>query len=250
MPASVTWRGPTDSLVEIPESPVVDIGETITRTRTYRGLYTLCESSLLPKDTAGTGDEAGYVVIRCTAAKERGDAGKLTVVWGPADGSSGQDLPPDEFTCEPFEVRPNIQNLPYLTAALSGLTAAVRAKNLDSLAMYLKGSDADRHKAESWIAASGAAATQNVLAIVQRGVETWYLAGIKFSYTFSSWALPALTLGGYVETPSGTGFPSITGTLSWLRLSDSWGRSGSIYKTTRSWLGAPNGYWDSTLYPS
>jgi hypothetical protein len=76
MPAVPTTIGVTDTLVEAPHSPSTVLGERTVRTRIYRGKYSLCAASALPRGTLGTGAEAGFIVDECTYSKRAGGPGR------------------------------------------------------------------------------------------------------------------------------------------------------------------------------
>jgi hypothetical protein len=117
---------------------------------------------------------------------------------------------------------------------------------------------------------------QLLLSKYQQGVDTFYLAGYKVSWS-SYWFLPPLlSPGGYIEDPVYSGFlpayfwsdngtPSgnniftylaefVDSTLygngiSWLRLGDSIQYQRTWFKITRQWLAGPYGHWDTDIYP-
>jgi hypothetical protein len=93
----------------------------------------------------------------------------------------------------------------------------------------------------------------NLLDKLRKGEETYYLAGFKYTWWYFSYTLPILSDGGIIETPSGPGvvataFPA---DQSWLRLADNMipvGVNGSMFKITLTYLGGPQGHWDSDIY--
>lgn len=243
MAGSPTWKGPTNSLVEVPGSPSYELAEKIQKTRTYTGLYSLCVSGALAKGTVGVGGNAGYVVSKCSVSRQRGDIGTVAIVWE-AGADSGQPLPLDEYSVEPVELNPRLEKHPYF--------ASITEPHLDLVHNAAIGSDSTarnqaRGKVEG-LATADAAAAQYLLSLMSRGVETYYLAGARYTWVASSYTAPSATMGGFIQTPLGTPWFTLPVGWSWLREADALEQSGGIYKIKRSWLGGPGGHWDTTLY--
>jgi hypothetical protein len=90
----------------------------------------------------------------------------------------------------------------------------------------------------------------SLLGKLQKGEESYYLTGYRYSYEIFSYTEPTLTDGGIIGTPGGP-VSALPADMAWLRLADKLepaGVNGSMYKQTINWLGGPNGYWDSDLY--
>lgn len=234
----ITWKGPTDTLIEQANSPQVEAAERWTVTRTYKGLYTLCRSSIVPRGTGGTGDEAGYICAKSTVTRERGNIGTLTVVWEATAATSGAQLPLPRFSCQPQRIaRPLKYNVRYAALApdiLDAIDKALEADSLQGNGYYDKLSGTER--------------ALELFNKRKRGQETYYLAGLKYTYTYASWTLPTLTLGGFLDTPDGPMEGLLPGTSTWLREADGVDGNGSYYEITCSWIGGPSGDWDTDLY--
>lgn len=86
---------------------------------------------------------------------------------------------------------------------------------------------------------------------IRRGMETYYLAGMKYFWVLHFFGVPTLTLGGFIETPGGPLGNFLPSNLTWLCQSDSLtttGPNGTIYRLTRPWMGGPDGHWCPDLY--
>lgn len=86
---------------------------------------------------------------------------------------------------------------------------------------------------------------------LDHGHETYYEAGVKYSYIWHTFEFPELSDGGIVESSPFGGPMSGNTSKSWLRLADvpePCGVNGSAYKITSTWLGGSAGHWDATLY--
>jgi hypothetical protein len=248
---SIVWKGKPSlvaagtsiALVESPTSPVYSFGDKNTCTRTFRASFAICLTWAPRKGATGTGILAlpGYTVMKSTCSKQSRGIGELVVEYEASSAASGATLPPDKFSLEPFEVNPKVEQHQYFSAL----------------------SVTDREKVRAWVdAAEEATRAENkgkitgansalMLALgekILKGVETFYMAGVKYTWTTSLWTVPALSAGGYVETPFGPMAPYLGTGFSWLREADSCNYTGSYYELTRSWMGGPSGHWDPDLY--
>ena len=238
MPSPI-WRGPTDQLLEMPDSPSYDLGMgDVACTRTYMGTHTLAIASILPRGTIGTGAMAGWMVKHCKVDRQRGAIGKLTILYGASGAASGQQLPPDELGLTPFEVNPAIQKNPRY-ASLDN--AAVR-RIMDAVTADQK--DGTQPK-------SGALSSleQEMANFIARGTTNFYLAGFKYSWTRTFYTLTGVAnVGGFIQVPLGPLAGFIPGTFSCLRQADDIKWTGAVYKYTMSWLCGPAGHFDTDLY--
>ena len=242
MAGTPTWVGPTNQLLEMPDSPVYDLGQTNpTCTRTYMGPHALVLASILPRGTVGTGVMAGWIVTRCNAARQRGALGKLVITYGANGTASGQQLPPDEFNITPFEVNPRLElNKRYQAGGFMALTDA----DFQIIDTALKAFD---KPGTTNITLTGA--QQDLFNKKKRGTTNFYLAGFKYTWTRSYYLLTGVAnVGGYIETPGGPLASFIPYAFSSLRQADDIKWTGALYKYTQSWLTAPAGHFDPDLY--
>jgi len=153
-------------------------------------------------------------------------------------------LPPNEFALVPYEINPAIEQNPYFTA----LTDQERA-NCHSLftSATLAGQDSIANVTATLPHAS---ICTDLINAWRKGQETYYLSGYKFIWTEYAIEDPEASKGGYTEFPFGPFDDVIPSNLSWLRQADDCVWSGGLWKITRTWVGAPDGFWDPKLYPS
>lgn len=246
MPGAATWKGPTTSLVEDVDSPTTTFGDGITRTRIYHGLYTLCAASVLGKGTIGTGDETGFRVKTCTFTRERGNIGRLEIVWEITDWSAGEGAPIPEptFELQHRDIEVNINRHP-----LFAIVTSLEHQNIEAA---LNGADQlARDEAESFLFHQGSEDAIKLYELRQLGMEKWIVSSWMYSETHTSTTEPICTQGGYTEVLSS---PLITlpPDASWLRMADDLSFRSGLYTLTKSWLGAnkysPDGGWNPYIY--
>ena len=265
---SVIWKGQS-SLIRQWSGADLTLADRVMASDVYRGPLALCVASTLRRGTYGTGDRLGWVVTRSTVNAERKGIGLLTIAWevgGP--WASPEFLPLPDFRSEVVELYPKVER----NKALRGPTFAsnpndkitnnvialcyqavhgvppknTQARNmLETLADRTDDPPDGTTWADQWLFAS------TLLGWLDHGHETYYQAGLKYSYIWHSFSWPALSMGGMIE-PFPNGGPMMgDAAFSWLRLADAPepnGVSGSCHKVTSTWLGGPNGHWDPVLY--
>lgn len=234
---SPKWIGPTDQLLEMPDSPDYNLSSGNTRcTRSYMGQYNLAVASILPRGTIGTGDMSGWNVIECRATRSRGAVGKLVITYAPYGAASGFALPPDVFSITPFEVNPALEK----NRRYSSLTDDDFAKVDNCIRAFQKNG------------ATPFPLTGMLLDLFnkkKRGNTNYYLAGFTYSWTRSYFLLTGVAnVGGYIEAPGGPLGSFIPSTFSCLRKADDIKRADWIYQYTTSWLCGPSGHFDPDLY--
>lgn len=250
MPAAAKWVGPTNQLLELPESPSYELGDIVIQRRMYRCQFDYGESIIagFSKGTAGTGAQSGYVVSSAKLERERGDIGRITVSWGAAGSGSGQSLPADEVSVQPSNLSPRLETHP-LFAPLANMEVAapdpqpvldvaenvVRAQNADDRTFY-----------RDQLAAIPLAL--KFIEKIRQGKESWYLASLRYSWATHSWTVPTMYRGGWIQAPLGPLANYFVADIDWLRESDDLQYSNGIWRLTRSWLGGPLGAWDTDLY--
>ena len=245
---TVVWKGKSSLftagvntvLVEQPDSPTYVWGESCVRK--FKGLHSLCMSSGVDPYTLGTGAMSGWYVTKCTVNRLPKQIGELIIEYKPVGGSGGSGggsaLPADEVGLEPFEINPRLETNSYFTTLTPTELASVRDA--------VDGVDPTRSTA---YAALGVLAKK--LADKQRkGMDSYYLAGITYTWATYSWSMPgSMSLGGVIEAPGGPWSSDLNTTdFAWLRQADSLSFDGSKYKLTSRWIGAPNGHWDTDIY--
>lgn len=254
MPSPI-YKGPTNALVQQPDSPVFEFGDRVKQTNTWRGVQSVCTGAMLARGTFGTGAFAGLVVNRCTMNTERGGLGRLVIEWEAGGAGAPYPLPAGDFHLDPQELYPKVERNKFFYSGgvyvPTANTVALAYATVHASTPYARANAATQLAGLS--DATQRSLGQALAAKLQRGEETYYLAGWRYTYFFFSYTLPAINIGGSIQSPNGIGPVSISdSTISWLRLADSVenaGCSGSMWKITRTWLGGPGGYWDADLYP-
>ena len=258
------WFG-TTLLFSSVESGTLVAGDRIRWTDVLYGPTSLCYSSQPARGAFGTTNfagnlgmnRAGWVVNQSTVTNSRGGIGKLTIEWEAGGTSATAALPTGEVRLEPQELYPRIEKNPFFAALLpANVKIAYNAAYLVTQSGAVPGND------EFSSALNGAAPaitdpTQLALAKalyqkLLRGDETYYLAGWRYTSVIYSYSMPDINIGGILQSPNGIGQVTINdSSIGWLRLADlvePAGVNGSMWKITRTWLGGPNGHWDSDLY--
>lgn len=239
---AVIRKGNITTLTEHKTSPRYEFSSRNTCTKILEGVLAVCLSTAPARGTFGTGDQAGYRVERSTVEPLGNGFGRLTIIYeAGGDGASDSLLPADEYSAEPFEVNPAVEKHPNFTAITQDTLIKINSVRDSAIGT-------ERVTAKDEINAAGPASAIKLLALKLKGVESFYLAGIKYTWTKHYWTIPAMTFGGYINAPSGPLAAYFTSGLSWLRQSDSLSFDGTKYRLTRSWIGGPSGHWDTDLY--
>lgn len=266
MAADLVWKGKdalftgdvNTLLIEDADSPQYTFAEKITCTRKYSGLHSLCLASALYKGISGLPanlppsfgglDMTGWYVSKSTVNKRDKQIGHLIVEWeGPASGSYPETTKPDTWILTPTDINPRIE-------------LHLRYKDFDATDRSLirawvdNPSETDREQAladlDEWLSDYPLLiplAHELGLKILE-GKDNYYFPGWTYTWTSYYWAIPAVSNGGKIETPAGPMAGLLGSGLDWLRKADEAEYDGTIYKLTRTWLGADK--WDPDLYPS
>lgn len=274
-------------------SPSIERGEQATIVKTFHCDPVTAQTLIigLGRGTIQT-DSSGDVtrVLTSRYDYERADKVKISVT---SEGVSF-DSPPDQFAAEVMEfnaalfrhplflpilsynVVPGTYNQPADTTQSTGpaiISAIIQVANQST-----------QQAATSWQAVITNVTDSTIITLAnllqtkyQQGIDSWYLAGYKITWSQFYFLMPQMSPGGYIEDPitsgwlppyfwsddaSSTGFnqflaiaeildlPTYQGGISWLRLADSIQYERTWLKITRQWLGGPSGHWDTDLYPS
>jgi len=251
----LAWRGPTNALILAPNSPKFQYTDRVRITDIYMGPQWLCVANMLARGTFGTGFRSGWVVNQCTTDTQRGTIGTLTIEWEAGGAYATQPLPIGNFSLKPQELYPKIER----AACFSGITFKTLniAHNAIDLATNSTGVPlvTDTFLTDNISDPTQLSLAQNLVAKWQKGEETFYLAGWRYTYEVYSYTAPTVNRGGVPGTPGGPLSAVLPTGVSWLRLADDLdpaGVAGSMYKLNVCWLGGPvysgTGYWDSDVY--
>ena len=264
---TVRWVG-TLALVWTTESGAVTLGERTMYKQVWEGPYSSCKAGAINAHRGyfGSGIDGwgmlGWVVASSDVTPFKGCRARLTISWEPGGASAYMPLPCDDCNIEPQELYPLVERHHYFNQTSTG-TGSMPDITLETIMLVQLATHGPTYSCRL-------DAQQNILdledsdqstlgwALLQmwrKGEQTFYLAGQKYTWTYYSYMLPSITLGGFAETPYGPGSvpSSFSSDLSWLRLADAMapvGVNGSMWKVTRTWLGGPKGHWDPILYPS
>jgi len=247
----VIWKGPTNALVLQPNSPKLTYGDRVKAVDIYKGPQSLCAASMLPRGTFGTGFRTGWVVTQSEVVTDRGYIGTLNIEWEAGGAYASQPLPVGTFDLTPQELYPKIERNPFFAGikietinwCRNAMDQAIQgnAQNVTSITLPTQITDAQQ-----------LAFAQKLIAKWAIGEDTYYLAGWKYSYETFSYTEPTPAIGGVsVANPGGPA--NLPAGLAWIRLASvvkPVGVNGSMYVTTNNFLGGPNGYWDSDIYPA
>ena len=248
----------------------LQLADRVTDTDVYRGPIWICRASALLRGTYGTGGRLGWVVTSSKVSSERKGLGTLTISWevgGPY--ANARYLPLDDFRCEIVELMSKVERNkrlygpeyptnpddrihPTVIKLCYDAVSGTPPKDSQAMSTLRNMFDLDSDPpadGTTWFDQWGFGGT--LLAWLQHGHETYYQAGVKYSYVWHSFDLPSLTMGGVIESSPFGGPMAGNTSFSWLRLADCVepaGVNGSVYKITSSWFGGPGGHWEPTLY--
>ncbi len=264
----IVWKG-NMGLVRQWQGADLTLADRTMASDVYRGPLALCQACTLRRGTYGTGDRLGWVVTRSTVNSERKGIGLLTIAWevgGPWANPAFLPLP--DFRCEVVELYPKVERNKHMYGksypgnggdridttvialcyqAVHGvppkdIQARTAIKNL-AKRTSLPPTGSSWNDQADWATV--------LLDWLDHGHETYYEAGIKYSWIWNSFTWPSLSVGGVIEVFPSAGPMMGSAAFSWLRLADAPepnGVNGSVYKVTSTWLGGPNGHWDPVLY--
>ena len=239
------WFGVTGLTVQV-DSGKLTLADRSTLVDVYQGMYVSCVAAIVARGVFGTGLRAGFVCASSVAEQiDRGNRGRLTINWEAGGPFATLPLPSDDFDLQPQELYPRIERNPFF----SGINTQTLA-----LAYAAVNGPTDIARAQAATRVAGLTAPQSTLgaaliAKLQKGEETFYMAYARYIWWSFSYLPPPWTLGGIISSPGGP-LAAYFGAFSCLRLADAIqpaGVNGSMFKLIRTWLVAPNGYWDPDL---
>ena len=238
----------TGSLSEIAESGKYVLEYKYRWDQVFEGPYADI-NAVITSYMRGALNGAGWVVSQTDVEKFKGGKGRMTVHWENIDGY----LNPDEWDVDPENLQPQIERHPMF-AALTSTDIGIVQQTVMAARLTNSGK-----VVPSWseISAGNSALAQSLYTKLLHGEETYLLYGAR--YTWSTYYLagdePSLNNGSVTQTPGGPSGYILPSGFSWVRLADKIGQAnncpaGYVLKLTRTWLGAPDGFWDTDLYPA
>jgi hypothetical protein len=254
----LVWRGPTNGVIMAPTSPKLQYTDRVRVTDIYMGVQSQCAANMLARGTFGTGFRSGYVVNQCTTDTQRGGIGTLTIEWEAGGSRATEPLPVGTPSLKPQELYPKIERNSYFagTSGVSGAPTAPIAYTTIQLAYNALYNTQQTGSSTAYNMGSSLSGDQllhfnKLLAKLLQGEETDYMAGWRYTYEAYSYTPPTPFRGAIVQTPGGPLAGTLPSGVSWLRLADDLdpaGVAGSMWKNTLTYLGGPNGHWDTDIY--
>lgn len=238
------------SIAETSQSPAYDYGKQITCTRTYVGTLAECLANVVRQGVLGTGDMSGFIVDGSTVNGIGGGNYQLAIKYL-AYGST-VDLPNDEYSVDPFEINPKLEKHPRYADLETSLIEQVRSI-VDAASPDTRAQAYSLLETQALANVDGNAARALELAdALIRGQDAFYLPGLKYIWATHHPVdgVPNLSLGGTIETPTGPCAPYLPPGSQWLREADKLAWTGTVWKVTRTWVGAPTGHWNTNIYPA
>jgi hypothetical protein len=242
------------TLAEAPDSPKYSFGDKPKMVRTWNGTYAaiMALRNTLPNGTV----DGTWRVTESTADTQPGNLARLVVSYQASSAGSLAALPLDKVSLQDFDINPRIENHPRYSGLSRTLLTLVRQahdapeseKRDEAFAALTAATTTGTTEAKA-----AAVKAKELLDAIDHGQETYYLAGLTYTWSSSYWTPPALFGGGITETPTGPswGFAAylLTFGLSWLRKADKMDDSdGNQYRIARTWVGALSGHWNANLY--
>lgn len=241
------WKGP-NILVETKASRVINIGERVTYTQVFEGKLDACFNFALlhARGSVSTltlpgGTSATFILENAGVTRTDHPGGVVTLNW-----TMLANLPEDEFSVTPFEVNPALERNGYFSAMTPETAEKARAE-FSTPNLNLK---AAIKSIRTTLPAGQAALAAKLLEKLHRGNDSFYLAGLQYSWVSHSYVMPSATLGGLRQAPLGPMYGLMPSGMSWLRRCDEISYSNGVYRIIRTWIGGPGGWFDSDLYPS
>jgi hypothetical protein len=256
------WKGNT-LLFSGAETGTLTAGDRVRFSDILYGPLALCYASQPPRGAFGSGNfngiginRTGWVVNQSVVTNLKAGIGKLSIEWEAGGAYATMALPVGDFSLTPQELYPKIER----AGCFVGITFATL--NVCYNCLYLATNSSGSPLVSSTFLTdkisdpTQLALAQNLVSKLLKGEETFYLAGWRYTYTYFSYTVPALSAGGIIRKPGGPLGGSLPAGVAWLRLADTMepaGVNGSMYKITVAFIGGPTmggvNYWDADVYP-
>lgn len=226
----VIWSGTTE-LVEQADSPEWRAAENITAISKHCGPYALCLSSCPVKGTVGTGDYDGMLVAEARVTRDRTGKGTLLITYAGVPSSIlTVTVPPDEMEINWKDEDFALEEHPRYSEFDADPAWDKRYRDAIRLAMH---GNTEEERADAATVVFESALAQELLDKLERGQTHFFLPVPEYIWATHYASLPALTVGGYIENP--TGPVTAPAGYDWLRNPDKISWTGTWWKVTRSW---------------
>ena len=146
----------------------------------------------------------GWVVSSSDLVPFKGCRARLTISWEPGGSSAYVPLPCDDCGCEPIELYPLTERHAFFNQTTTGtgtraditidmitlVMTAMHSPTREGRAMAVQGIDDYDDEDQSYLGGK-------LLQMWRRGETTFYLAGLKYTWTYYSYMLPADTADAF-----------------------------------------------------
>ncbi|MGO8699632.1 MAG: hypothetical protein ACLQVY_18185 [Limisphaerales bacterium] len=187
-----------------------------------------------------------WIINNARLQLQRSNVGILTINW-----ESINQVPYDEWSVTQWDLQPRIERHPRYSTLTEGDFTVIQQALLSATTGALNTA------LNNLSGTSNPALATELYKKMRDGMETYYLAGARYTWTtyYRPGYLPTPSEGGYTESPGGPAGYVLPAGFAWLRTADDYGLAlyaplGGITKLTRVWLGAGGSYWDTDIYPA
>lgn len=188
-----------------------------------------------------------WIVAEVRIDKQKPGAGTMEIDWENTNTITAVD----EWDVEPEDLQPHLERNPLYASLLPSDFATIQQ------AIQAATNGALKTALNNVASCSNPALATQLYQKMRGGMETYQLYGARYHWStyFLPGAVSTVNQGGYQEFPGGPAGYILPAGFAWLRQADKPGQAdnsplGGIVKVTRSWIGAPNGFWDTDIYPT
>jgi hypothetical protein len=263
-----TWRGST-LIAEQKGSPQFKFGKTVTCRRVFRGRpLAIWAARAYKGDSASVPNLGGgtipMTVVGCDPGMDPSEVGLATMTIDYEGAPEDINLPPTEVSIEHAQQELAVEKHPTWKAKFETTDPAFEGgkplgpQRLAALNKAIKNGldlqqiqdDPELRMLVNSSSAGYDADVYNVLKLRMQGIHTYAIFPTTVQVVTYHLTEPVRKKGGYLEDPQTYGVTLSTEeqTLYYLRLGDKTEWTGTYFRWTKSWMGAPN--WDGTLYPT
>lgn len=272
---------------ELPESPQIERAEQATIVHRFRCDQATGQNLIVGLSRGFIQTDSGGNQTRILSARYDQERADKCVITTTAEGLNF-DVPPDEYGIEVVEFNPDLSRHPKFlpvtqynstdqnNAPVFGPQIISQIKTAASQLQLSVQQDGASQLNDFYITdPTVLELAQLLLQKYLQGEETFYLPGLKVTYSSYYWQPPLLSMGGYLEDPVYSGIlpayfwsydqtPTGINTLlylaqlvapvyygngfSSLRLADSVTYQRTWFKLTSQWIMGPYGHWDTDIY--
>jgi hypothetical protein len=237
-------RRGSNALIEQPDSPRWEFGDTITCTRRFQAAeFAIALAAAPMKGAVGTGVVNGLRVSNSQVSKVRGGMGVLTISYESQPGaipSQGAELPDDEAEIVNEKIEHAIARHPRY--------AALSIDLLSDIQTAVETTDDAKYQAafQSIFSSPQSELGFELLKKLLKGETHYLIYAPVYRLVTHSWTAPInLQSGGFVQQPPNDPIVAPVG-YQWMREGDRLSFNGSLWVTEKKWIAAPE--WDPNIY--